>query len=747
MPKNVRDYEKMANLGVEERESLEARFMDQKSFSAMDKEEKIVLIKEYMYLQGKEEKGFRKDKDFALYGEVKHGDAFHKAENMVETMAENMKNGADCLTELRSEQVKRFFYGETIFGDTKKKGMEEYTTALKNGNAKELRLGWEEEARKAEQAMKQAEVEREQRLAKESEERAREEEIRRREEEIRRQEEAARREKEEKARLERYEQEIVEKVTRQEAEEAEKLRVQQEKEERQRQYDKEIEEKAKLREAEKARQREAEAKQQKIWAEEKAAEQKQQAERQKLQEEQERKLADEEAKARASEKLRMAEIEKKLRGKVPGEAEIPLMEEYLELKGRADENYDPKTMRSALRLGTRQNVFLRRALNLIIDTAESGEEALKLLDHDYIKQMAYRGQGNVWEQKVTTKEKRRELRESFEKPILDKLQNDYRNAMKDKQVEKVAAIENKLQQLQNINAEAEKHTTRQKQNDMLQEVQAGKKQLQTDDASTSLSGMLKSLEAANVGVLMGSGAYDKACDALKTLETSCKSWLATQEDGPDPEKGKAEEQKLLEDIAAAKARIQRYFTRKRDQGKMKGNDLTSKTDAKGVKRISLLKEADQLLDKMAANLKGRDLSLPMEKQSAADLIAPSNEKQARKQMDGLVLRGKEQLSRFEKRTAELGVASMVFEEMLKGQLGDEFRIKINGKEDFKKVIKSIANSNAVQSAFPGKVTGAKVKELISADSIRRIAKNVAKEMTPKQITPAKQVKMFKAAAM
>lgn len=90
---------------------------------------------------------------------------------------------------------------------------------------------------------------------------------------------------------------------------------------------------------------------------------------------------------------------------------------------------------------------------------------------------------------------------------------------------------------------------------------------------------------------------------------------------------------------------------------------------------------------------------------------------------------------------------MVFEEMLKGQLGDEFRIKINGKEDFKKVIKSIANSNAVQSAFPGKVTGAKVKELISADSIRRIAKNVAKEMTPKQITPAKQVKMFKAAAM
>ena len=743
MPKNVRDYEKMVNLGVEERESLEARFMDQKSFSAMDKEEKIVLIKEYMYLQGKEEKGFRKDKDFVLYGEVKHGDAFHKAENMVETMAENMKNGADCLTELRSEQVKRFFYGETIFGDTKKKGMEEYTTALKNGNAKELRLGWEEEARKAEQAMKQAEEEREQRLAKESGERARKEEIRRREEE-------ARREMEEKERLERHEMEIVEKVTRQEAEEAEKLRVEQEKEERRRIYDKEVEESNKKREAEKAKQRIEEEKQQRLREEEKAAELKQQTEAKQRQEERDKRLADEEAKKRASEKVRMAEIEKKLCSKVPGEGEIRLMEEYLELKGRADENYDPKTMSSTLRLRTRQNVFLRRALNLIIDTAESGEEALMLLNHDYIKQMAYRGEGNVWEHKLTTGEQRRELRESFEKPILDKLQNEYKNAMKDKQVEKVAAIGNKLQQLQNINTEAEKHTTRQKQDDMLQaiqKVQAGKKQLQTDDSSASLSGMLKSLESAKLGVLMGSGAYDKACDALKTLETSCKKWLATQEDGPDPEKGKAEEKKLMEDIAAAKARIQRYFTRKRDQGKMKGNDLTAKTDAKGVKRISLMKEASQLLDKMAENLLGRDLTLPMEKQSAADLIAPSNEKQARKQMDGLVLRGKEQLSRFEKRTAELGVASMVFEEMLKGQLGDEYRIKIKGKEDFKKVIKSIANSKAVQDAFTGKVTGDMVKKLISADSIRRIAVNVTKEKKPQQLAPTKKVKMFKSAAM
>ena len=743
MPKNMREFEKIANLGSEERKNLEAKFLDQKSFSAMGKEEKVTLIKEYMYLQGKEEKSFTKEKNFALYGEVKHGDAFHQADSLVETMAEKMKNGADCLTELKSYDVKRFFYGETIFGDTRKKGLQEYTTALKKGNAKELRLGWEEDARKAEQEK----IEQEQRLSKDREKWASQEALRKKEDEIRRKEEAVRREQEEKARVERWEKEIVEKVKRQEAEEAEKIRVEKEKEELRQKYYKEVEEGDKKRAAENAIKREAQEKQQKILADEKAAELKEQAAREQRQIERDKKAAEEEAKNRASENLRIAEIEKQLRSKVPGETNVRLMEEYLELKGRADANYDPRTMRDTLRLATRQNVALRHTLQSIIDIAETGEEALMMLNHDYIKNMAYRGKGNIWEQKVVSKEERRALRESFEKPILEKLQNEYKNAMKDRQVEKVAAIENKLQQLENINAKAEKHTTREKQNAMLQEVQAGKKKLNADDSSTSLSGMLKSLEAAKVGVLMGSGAYDKACDALKTLENSCKKWLDTQKDGPSAEKGKAEEKKLREDIAAAKARIQRYFTRKRDQGKMKGNDLTAKTDVKGVKRISLMKEADQLLDKMVMNLDGLDLKLPMEKQSAADLIAPSNEKQARKQMEGLVQRGKEQLSRFEKRTAELGVASMVFEEMLSGKLGEDFRIKINGKDDFKKVIKAIADSKAVKGAFSKKVTGNMVKELISADNIRKIAEKVTREMTPKQIAPKQQVKMFKPAAM
>ena len=178
MPKMMRDYEKVANLGVEERKNLEAKFLDQKSFSVMGQEEKVTLIKEYMYLQGKEEAGFNKDKNIALYKEVKYGDAFHKTDNLVETMAEKMKNGADCLTELKSGNVKHFFYGETIFEDTKKKGLEEYTTALKNGTAKDLRLGWEEDAKN----LKQAEIEKEQREIKAREMYAAKEEIRRKEE-------------------------------------------------------------------------------------------------------------------------------------------------------------------------------------------------------------------------------------------------------------------------------------------------------------------------------------------------------------------------------------------------------------------------------------------------------------------------------------------------------------------------------------------------------------------------------------
>ena len=743
MPNMMRDYKKIANLGAEEMKSLEAKFMDQKSFFAMGKEEKATLIREYMYLQGKEEKSFTKDKSFALYGEVKHGDVFHKADSLVETMAEEMKNGADCLTELKSGHVKRFFYGETIFGDTKKKGLEEYTNALRKGTAKNLRLGWEDDARKA----KQAEIEKEQRLNKEREKWAAQEESRKKEDEIRRKEEAVRREQEENARFERWEKEIVEKVTRQEAEKAEKIRAEKEKEELRRKYDKEVEEADKKRAAENAGKRAAQEKQQKILADEKAAELKEQAAREQRQIERDRKSTEEETKNRASEKLRIAEIEKQLRSKVPGEEDVRLMEEYLELKGRADANYDPRTMRDTLRLATRQNVALRHTLHSIIDIAESGEEALKMLNHEYIGNMAYRGKGNLWEQKAVTKEKRRALRESFEKPILDRLQNEYKNAMIDKQVEKVAAVENKLQQLENINVEAEKHTTREKQNTMLQEVQAGKKKLNADDSSTSLSGMLKSLEAAKVGVLMGSGAYDHACDALKAVEASCKKWLAKQADGPSPETGLEEEKKLRADIKAAKARIQRYFTRKRDQGKMKGNDLTAKTDTKGVKRISLMKEADRLLDNMVLNLDGKDLRLPMETQSPADLIAPSNEKQARRHLEGLVERGDEQLSRFETRTAELGIASMVFEEMLSGVLGDEFRIKIKGKEDFKQVIKNIANLEAVKGVIPAKLTGNKLKELISSKNVRKIADKVTKEMSPKQITPRQQVKMFRSAVM
>ena len=84
---------------------------------------------------------------------------------------------------------------------------------------------------------------------------------------------------------------------------------------------------------------------------------------------------------------------------------------------------------------------------------------------------------------------------------------------------------------------------------------------------------------------------------------------------------------------------------------------------------------------------------------------------------------------------------------MSGKMGDEFRIKINGKEDFKKVIKAIANSKAVKDLLSQKATGDKVKGLISEESIRKIAGKVTKEMTPKQLAPKKRVKMFKAAAM
>ncbi len=76
MPKKMRDYKVVAELGVKERKELEAKFLDQKSFSVMGQEEKVTLIKEYMYLQGKEETGYQKKKNGYLCDSIIKGDQF-----------------------------------------------------------------------------------------------------------------------------------------------------------------------------------------------------------------------------------------------------------------------------------------------------------------------------------------------------------------------------------------------------------------------------------------------------------------------------------------------------------------------------------------------------------------------------------------------------------------------------------------------------------------------------------------------
>ena len=161
---------------------------------------------------------------------------------------------------------------------------------------------------------------------------------------------------------------------------------------------------------------------------------------------------------------------------------------------------------------------------------------------------------------------------------------------------------------------------------------------------------------------------------------------------------------------------------------------------------TVMKEALELLNKMERNLDGKELHLPTDVQSPADMIAPTNAKHANKQLKLLVDRKGDELSRFEKRTAELGVASLVFEEMLKGSMGDEYRIKINDKEEFKSVIKKIANSDAIKKKFnKKKVTGDTVKEAITPENIKKIAKDITKEkeMTPEKLKPQAKVQMFK----
>jgi hypothetical protein len=397
--------------------------------------------------------------------------------------------------------------------------------------------------------------------------------------------------------------------------------------------------------------------------------------------------------------------------------------------------------------GTRRNAELRRTLWLVMEYANNnGQDALEFIDNsDYIKLLAYgSGMNNLWDGK-TTSSQRKKMREEFDNSIYPKLENDAHNREKDKQVVKVAAIQNKRKQLNNINKETEKYTTRQKRKKMSADAEAVINE--SSGSSSDMDKLIKSLKAADVGVLLGSGEYDKACDALKLAEKSCNKWLETQEDGPDVNKGVEEEKKLREDIKTSKERIQEYFNRKIKQGKMNENfELTAKADEKGVRRMSLMKEALELLNKMERNLDGKELHLPTDVQSPADMIAPTNAKHANKQLKLLVDRKGDELSRFEKRTAELGVASLVFEEMLKGSMGDEYRIKINDKEEFKSVIKKIANSDAIKKKFnKKKVTGDTVKEAITPENIKKIAKDITKEkeMTPEKLKPQAKVQMFK----
>ena len=760
MPSFVRDHNDIVKVNAaEEMQRIEEIFKNQNQFSELTFEDKETYIKEYMYFQGKQNPEYTEDKDFKLYMEVKHGDAMSMQSNMVEALADS-KNGQELLDELQSDLVKKYMTNYTFEGQSYKKKIDDYTKALKEGKGRELRLGWEEEAKQAEQAAK----EKEERLAREREEKEREEARRLEQEEKNRIEkekrdkelEEQRKEEEAKEKVAREKREAEEKVAREKREAEEKsAREKREAEEKiaNEKYQKELKEYHKAQEEKYQQQKKQLEENMKKWAEEDAREKEAKAIREAKQAQEEKAFNDAQKLEREKEAVRIKEIEETLKSRKNGcyEDDFRLMEELLELRGRTDKEYNPKEHQGSLFLGCRRNNHLRKVLKeQVMEYADNGEQALELLDKDYIKLLAYgSGMNPLWEGR-TTRSQRKEMREEFEKPIIKKLKNDYKNALLDKHIQKVAAISQRVKQLKNTNDAAEKLTTKEKQNQQKTELEKFEEELdkkvKADNrkkTSSEMSATIKSLEAAKVGVLWGSGAFDKSVDALKAVEQSCKKWLATQAVSPNPEVGKEEEAQIRKDIASARKQIDVYFKRKKDQGKMSAdNQLTVKTDEKGAKRISILKEALNIIDKMEKNLDGKELEFPADVKSPADMIAPENSKHALKQMKKITDRGAEELSHFEKRTAQLGVASLVFEELLKTEAGEKYK-KAETKEQFKAIIKKIADNKELQKLFPDKLTGDKVAELIKPESIKKFTEKVAKTMKPQQLEVKKKEPMFK----
>ena len=258
----------------------------------------------------------------------------------------------------------------------------------------------------------------------------------------------------------------------------------------------------------------------------------------------------------------------------------------------------------------------------------------------------------------------------------------------------------------------------------------------------SLDTLVQRGNDAKRGVFFGSGEYDKAVDAVTSLRDTCRELTELGPDASEADRRQKMEE-IREKATAAKEKINKYFERKRNQGKMGPN-----ADAKSRKRIGVMKDsmdsimalAGQIDDKLAVmeqkeleaenKAAANDLIDVIETNYTIDAMAADGidklgidgARKALINLKDISMNRQGPLTQQEERMTRVTMAAMVFNEMLATPAGEEIRSKMPQNMDtYRAQVRSIADSKAFKDAMPNPLTRDEIRNFI-AD------KNAPKEM-------------------
>ena len=100
----MKSFEELSKQNTLDLVKIESVFSHQSEFEKLSKEEKVDYFKEYLFLQAKMDKRLPEDRHQELYNNISSGK--NGLEEVLNAISENVKDGGDCIEELRSPFMK-----------------------------------------------------------------------------------------------------------------------------------------------------------------------------------------------------------------------------------------------------------------------------------------------------------------------------------------------------------------------------------------------------------------------------------------------------------------------------------------------------------------------------------------------------------------------------------------------------------------------------------------------------------------